>query len=81
MNKYELFQRRQEVANLIRISNRQKNVLKFSASETDAHIQMKLEICKWLTRHSIGVPATFGDIQAADFAVSAESVVSGRKYR
>lgn len=43
---------RREVRNAIRISNRNLNALKFGANETDNHIQMKLEICKWLKRQS-----------------------------
>jgi len=51
MNKKEMIQRRYGVAGLIRLSNRHRNVLKFSVSEKDAHIDMKLEICKWLKRN------------------------------
>jgi hypothetical protein len=35
----------------IRISNRNLNVLKWSSSESDEHIQMKLEICKYLKKN------------------------------
>jgi len=32
------------------MSNRHKNVLNWGHNETDAHIQMKLEICKYLKK-------------------------------
>ena len=32
------------------MSNRHKDVLRWSPNETNAHIQMKLEICKYLSR-------------------------------
>lgn len=50
MNQRDLFIKRSRVKNLIEMSNRNRNVLKWSPTETDAHIQMKLEICKSLKR-------------------------------
>lgn len=42
---------RNKVRQKIRISNRRANVLCWSINETDAHIRMKLEICKWLKKN------------------------------
>jgi hypothetical protein len=48
MNMMQQFKKRMEIANNIRPMNRHKNCLKWNSNETDEHIQMKLEICKWL---------------------------------
>ena len=50
MNQLQLFKRRNYVKNLIRVMNRNKNALKWGSGESDAHIQMKLEICKYLKK-------------------------------
>ena len=50
MNQIELMRNRNEIAQLIRIGNRHKNVLRWGSGETDEHIQMKLEICKYLKK-------------------------------
>jgi len=47
-NKAKIIMQRNRIKNLIRIMNRHKNVLKWGSNETDRHIQMKLEICKFL---------------------------------
>jgi len=52
MNKRDMMIKRNYVAIQIRLMNRHKNALKFSKSESDPHIQMKLEICKWLKRNN-----------------------------
>ncbi len=52
MNKRDLLIKRNRIRQLIRVSNRNKNVLKWGANETDEHIQMKLEICKYLKREN-----------------------------
>ncbi len=53
MNKKELLLRRNKIKNLIRISNRHRNVLKWSSKETDEHIDMKLAICKYLKENGL----------------------------
>jgi len=53
MNQEKLMIQRNRIRQLIEISNRHKNVLKWSPNESDAHIQMKLEICKSLRRRGI----------------------------
>lgn len=50
MNQRTKFLRRNEVKNQIRIMNRNRNCLKWGSNETDAHICMKLAICKYLKR-------------------------------
>ena len=42
---------RNGVRQLIEMNNRHKNVLKWGANETEEHIQMKLEICKYLRKN------------------------------
>jgi hypothetical protein len=48
MNQMQLFRQRRQVRDLLRMSNRYEGVLKWSPTETDAHVLMKFEICKWL---------------------------------
>ena len=48
-----MYQTRNIVRQLIRQSNRVANVLRWNPTESDAHIQMKLEVCKYLHRHGI----------------------------
>ena len=43
---------RREVKDSINISNRNLNCVKFGSNETDAHIDMKVAICKWLKRNN-----------------------------
>ena len=50
MNQRTLWQRRNKVRSKIRIMNRNRNVLRWSSNETDKHINMKLEICKYLKK-------------------------------
>ena len=50
MNQIELQRKRNETSRLVRFSNRKPHGLYWGTGETDAHIQMKLEICKWLKR-------------------------------
>ena len=40
--------KRNEVSRLLRISNRNRNAFRWSANETEAHIDMKFQICKQL---------------------------------
>ena len=42
--------RRNEVSRLLRISNRNRNAFRWSPNETDAHIDMKFQICKQLKK-------------------------------
>lgn len=48
MNKQQIAINRNKSKLSIRISNRTKNVLRWSSGETKAHVYMKLEICNWL---------------------------------
>ena len=41
-------QKRNEVSRLLRISNRNRNAFRWSSNETEAHIDMKFQICKQL---------------------------------
>jgi len=50
MNQRELLRRRNNIRQLIGIMNRNRNMLKWSSNETDNHINMKLEICKYLKK-------------------------------
>lgn len=63
MNKLALQRQRNNVARLIRQSNRNKNVLRWSINETDAHIQAKLDVCKFLKKlgHEFYTEAIFAD--------------------
>lgn len=40
-----------KLSQLIRPSNRKENGLYWHFCETDAHVQMKLDICKWLKKN------------------------------
>ena len=40
--------KRNETSQLVRLSNRQKNCLRWSPNETKSHLTMKFEICKYL---------------------------------
>ena len=52
MNQRELLRRRNNIRQLIGIMNRNRNMLKWGSNETDNHINMKLEICKYLKREN-----------------------------
>ena len=43
-------QKRNEVSRLLRVSNRNRNAFRWGAGETDAHIDMKFQICKQLKK-------------------------------
>ena len=43
-------QKRNEVSRLLRVSNRNRNAFRWSPNETDAHIDMKFQICKQLRK-------------------------------
>lgn len=53
MNKMQLFQKRREVTNLVRISNRKLGGLYWHSKESGEHILMKLEICKYLKKQGV----------------------------
>jgi hypothetical protein len=50
MNQLQILMKRRNTLNLFRSSNRKPNGLYWHSGETDEHIQMKLEICKYLKR-------------------------------
>ena len=77
MNKIKLFRNRREVRNQIRIMNRHKNCLKWGSNETNEHIQMKLEICKFLKKQKIEfyTEAIFLDGLRADIINSDEKII------
>ena len=41
-------EQRNKISRLLRISNRNRNAFRWSSNETDAHIDMKFQICKQL---------------------------------
>ena len=47
MNQKGIYLKRNKIRQLIRMSNRRPNGLYWGTGETDNHIQMKLEICKY----------------------------------
>jgi len=54
LNKWRyVLRNRHEVRNSIRIMNRNRNCFKWGSNETDAHINMKFAICKWLKKNKI----------------------------
>lgn len=79
--------RRNNVRQMIEMSNRHKNVLKWGSGETDKHIQMKLEICKYLKKQGeeFYTEAIFvggkgrGDIVVADREIIIEILDSERE--
>lgn len=50
MSQLEILKKRREVANSIRIMNRNRNCLKWGANESNEHVRRKLEICQWLKK-------------------------------
>lgn len=50
MNRRQLFERRNKVRQLIRISNRNRDCLKWDVSESEEHVNKKFEVCKWLKK-------------------------------
>ena len=53
MNQRDRIMERSRIRNLIRLGNMHKNVLRWSSNETDAHIEMKFKICKYLRKQKI----------------------------
>jgi len=82
MNKTELMEQRNSVKRLIRIMNRNKNCLKWGSNETNEHIQMKLEICKYLKKQKIEfyTEAIFENGDRADI-VNADSGIIYEVYQ
>lgn len=83
MNRVELQRKRNDVARLIRISNRHKDVLRWGTGETWEHVIMKLKICRWLKEQgkefyteAIFVSGLRADIVNADDGVVYEVVES-----
>ena len=48
MNRYAVQEQRNKVSRLLRTSNRNRNAMRWSKNETEAHIDMKFAICKQL---------------------------------
>jgi|TARA_R100000315_G_C5147706_1_gene84554 hypothetical protein len=63
MNKRDRQIQRNNISQLIRVSNRNRNVLKWSPNETEDHIDMKFHICKQLKKwgHEFYTEAIFAD--------------------
>lgn len=87
MNDSQLMMQRNKNAQLVRVSNRQRNVLRWNSVETDAHINMKLEICKYLKKEGVDFisEAIFenglrADILNLDSGVCYEIVNSEKEY-
>jgi len=83
MNKTQLLIQRNRVRQLMRMSNRKANVLCWGYGETDNHIQMKLEICKYLKSQgkefyteAIFLDGLRGDVVNADDGVIYEVIES-----
>ena len=83
MNQIQLMRKRNEIAQLIRISNRHRNVLRWGTGETFNHILMKLKICIWLKKQgkefyteAIFISGNRADIVNADDAVCYEVIES-----
>ena len=53
MNQLEKLKTRNKIRQLIRISNRHKDVLRWSSNETENHLNMKFKICKYLKKKGI----------------------------
>lgn len=77
MNQRELLEKRNKARQLIRLSNRNKNCLKWGINEAQAHLNMKFEICKWLKEKKIEfyTEPIFNDGQRADILNTDESIV------
>ena len=56
-------EQRNKVSRLLRMSNRNRNAFRWSSNETDAHIDMKFQICKALKGwgHEFYTEAIFDD--------------------
>ena len=68
MNKLQLIQQRNNIKNLIRVSNRQFNCLRWSSNESWNHLVMKFRICHYLKNKGIEFcsEAIFNDGQRCD---------------
>jgi hypothetical protein len=77
MNKLQLQARRNKIAQLIRISNRHKNCLKWSPNELDGHLQMKFAICRHLLAKGkeFYTEAIFNDGGRADIINADDAVI------
>ena len=55
--------KRNEISRLLRVSNRNRNALRWGKNETDEHIIMKFQICKTLKEwdHEFYTEAIFND--------------------
>ena len=56
-------EQRNKVSRLLRTSNRNRNAFRWSSNETEAHVDMKFQICKQLKRwgHEFFTEAIFDD--------------------
>ena len=56
-------EQRNRVSRLLRMSNRNRNAFRWSINETEAHVEMKFQICKQLKRwgHEFFTEAIFDD--------------------
>ena len=56
-------EQRNKVSRLLRTSNRNRNAFRWSINETEAHVDMKFQICKQLKRwgHEFFTEAIFDD--------------------
>lgn len=77
MNQRELLEKRNKARQLIRLSNRNKNCLKWGINEAWSHLIMKLHICRWLkdNHKEFYTEAIFKDGQRADILNTDESIV------
>ena len=50
MTSLAILRKRNEISQLVRLSNRHRNVLRWSPTESDVHLFMKLQICAYLRK-------------------------------
>ena len=76
-------QKRNEVSRLLRMSNRHRNVLRWSHNETVEHISMKFEICMKLKKwgHEFYTEAIFDDSGLRADVIDADTGVVYEVYQ
>jgi len=83
MNKRDKQLQRNNIAQLLRVSNRNRNVLKWSPNETIDHINMKFEICKQLKiwGHEFYTEAIFADTGLRADVIDADEAIIYEVYQ
>ena len=75
--------RRNEISRLLRLSNRNRNVLRWGSGETDEHIDMKYQICKQLKKwgHEFYTEAIFSDSGSRADVIDADEGIVYEVYQ